>query len=242
MSDLNSDLITQEVDEEVRRERMRQLWSAYGRYLIGLAVGIVLLVGGREAYTAIVVSQEEASSAAFETAEKQAIEDSANAAQIWEQTLANVDGGYETIGRLRLAASAAANGDIPGAIAAYDTIAADGATDPSLRSLAQLFAGMLLSRDGQDLDGARARLSVVAIQGEPWYFSALEQLALVDIKMGDKEAALQNLDQLVNDSQTPASIQTRAGQLKQAIEAELGINSLALPESSDSTEAAETEQ
>ena len=242
MSDLNSDLITQEVDEEVRRERMRQLWNAYGRYLIGLAVGIVLLVGGREAYTAIVVSQEEASSAAFEAAEQQATDDSANAAQIWEQALAEVDGGYETIGRLRLAASAAANGDTLGAVAAYDAIADDSATDPSLRSLAQLFAGMLLSRDGQNLDGARSRLSVVAIQGEPWYFSALEQLALVDIKKGDKEAALQNLAQLVSDVQTPASIRTRSEQLKQAIEVELGVDPLASPIVEDDAAPAEVGQ
>ena len=236
MSDINSDLITQEVDEEVRRERMRQLWSAYGRYLIGLAVGIVLLVGGRQAYTAIVVSQEEASSAAFEAAEQKAAEDSANAVEIWQQAISEVEGGYQTISQLRLAASAAANGDTEAAIAAYDAVAADGSADSSLRSLAQLFAGMLVSREGQDLEGARARLSVVAIQGEAWYFSALEQLALVDIKLGDKEAALQNLNTLTADAQTPASIRTRAGELKQALEEQLGVDPLA------ATEAGETAQ
>lgn len=231
MSDINSDLITQEVDEEVRRERMRMLWSAYGKYLIGLAVGIVLLVGGREAYTAVVKSREEASSTAFDTAEVAAQEDTANAAQIWQDALGEFQGGYQTLGRLRLAASAAANGDVAGAVAAYDAIAADGAADPSLRGLARLFAGMLITRDGQDLDDARARLSVVAIPGDPWYFSALEQLALVDIKRGDKEAALQGLNQLVGDTETPQGIRARAEQLKFAIEAETGVDPLA--ESSD---------
>lgn len=236
MSDLQSDLVTQEVDEEVRRERMRQLWNAYGRYLIGLAVGIVILVGGREAYTAYVESSEEASSAAFEAAAEQAEGDTANAAQIWQDSLGSFDGGYNALAQLRLAASADANGDTTAAIAAYDAVAADPNTDESLKGLAQLFAGMLMSRDGEDLQGARARLSVVAIQGQPWYYSALEQLALVDIKLGDKEAALQGFAQLTDDLQTPQSIRTRAGQLRSAIEAELGIDPLALDEEGVATE------
>lgn len=228
MSDLQSDLVTQEVDEEVRRERMRQLWNAYGRYLIGLAVGIVILVGGREAYTAYVKSSEEASSAAFEAAAEKAVNDTANAAQIWQEAAGSLEGGYGALAQLRLAASADANGDTAAALAAYDAVAADPNTDESLKGLAQLFAGMLMSRDGDDLAGARARLSVVAIQGNPWYYSALEQLALVDIKLGDKEAALQGFTQLSDGLQTPQSIRARAGQLKAALEAELGIDPLAL--------------
>lgn len=227
MSDLNSDLITQEVDEEVRRERMKQLWSAYGKYLIGLAVGVVLLVGGREGFKAYVENREQASSAVFEAAQENSAADTANAAQIWQAALPELEGGYQTLGRMRLAASAAANGEIEGAIANYDAIASDKDTDPSLRSLAQLFAGMLVSREGTDLEEARARLSVVAIQGEPWYFSAVEQLALVDIQKGDKEAALAGFNQLVDDPATPQSVRARATQLKAALEEDLGIDPLA---------------
>ncbi len=239
MSDLQSDLVTQEVDEEVRRERMRQLWSAYGRYLIGLAVGIVILVGGREAYTAYVESGEEANSTAFEVAAEQAADDTANAAQIWREAANSLDGGYNALAQLRLAASADANGDTATAIAAYDAVAENADTDESLKGLAQLFAGMLIARDGNDLASARARLSVVAIQGNPWYFSALEQLALVDIKLGDKEAALQGFTQLAESLQTPQSIRTRAGQLKAALEAELGIDPLALNENVSEDEGVE---
>ena len=226
MSDINSDLITQEVDDEVRRERMNQLWNAYGKYLIGLAVGIVLLVGGREAYTSYVQSKQEASSAAFESAALASADDSASAVEIWQQALPSLQGGYSTLGRMRLAAAAAANGDVPTAISNYDAIAADTNADPSLRSMAQLFAGMLVSRDGVDLDDARARLSVVALKGEPWYFSGLEQLALVDIKKGDKEAALAGFTLLADDPETPQGISARAQQLKTALEKELGIDPL----------------
>lgn len=227
MSDINSDLITQEVDEEVRRERMKQLWDAYGKYLIGLAVGIVLLVGGREGYTAIVTSQQEASSAAFEAARDASEADTANAATIWQDALPELEGGYATLGRMRLASYAASNGDVAGAIAAYDAIAADAGADKALRGLASLFAGMLVAREGVDLDDARARLAVAAIKGEPWYYSALEQLAIVDVARGDKEAALGEVTQLVEDAETPAGIRQRANELKSSLEAELGIDPLA---------------
>ena len=226
VSDTNPDLIAQEVDDEVRRERMNQLWSAYGKYLIGLAVGIVLLVGGREAYTSYVKSLEEASSAAFETANLASVADSANAVEIWQNALPELQAGYATLGRMRLAAAASANGDVASAITSYDEIAADSGADESLRSMAQLFAGMLVSREGADLDDARARLSLVAIKGEPWYFSGLEQLALVDLKRGDKEAALAGYNLLANDTETPQAILARVTQLKLALEKELGIDPL----------------
>lgn len=251
MSDINSDLIAQEVDDEVRRERMNQLWNAYGKYLIGLAVGIVLLVGGVKAYESYVKSREEAGSAAFEAASVASADDSANAVEIWRNALPELKDGYATLGRMHLAAAASANGDVASAIASYDAIAADANTDPSLSSMAQLFAGMLISRDGTDLDAARARLSVVAIKGEPWYFSALEQLAVVDIKKGDKEAALAGFSQLVGDVETPPGIRARANQLKSALEKELGIDPLAglgleggatsAPDATENSEAASGE-
>lgn len=227
MSDLNSDLLTQEVDEEVRRERMKQLWSAYGKYLIGLAVGIVIIVGGREAYTAYVKSAEEASSTAFETARAASNEEGVDAAQIWRDALPALDGGYATIGRMRIAAAAAKEGNISEAIAAYDAIAADSSADDSLRSLAQLFAGMLVTRSGEDYTDARSRLSVVAIKGEPWYHSALEQLALVDLEIGDQEAALSGFKQLTEDPETPQNIRARAQEMRSALEKALGIDPLA---------------
>ncbi|WP_262695258.1 tetratricopeptide repeat protein [Kordiimonas aquimaris] len=227
MSDLNSDLLTQEVDDEVRSERMKQLWSAYGKYLIGLAVGIVIIVGGREAYTAYVQSKEEASSTAFEAARDASSIDGIDAAQAWTDALPDLEGGYKTIGRMRIAAAAAKDGNITEAVAAYDAIAADASADESLRSLAQLFAGMLITREGTDYEDARSRLSVVAIKGEPWYYSALEQLALVDLETGDQEAALSGFKQLTDDPETPQAIRARAQELRSALEKALGVDPIA---------------
>ena len=42
--------IFQEVDEEVRRERLMQLWKRYGNFVIAAAVIVVLGVGGWRGY------------------------------------------------------------------------------------------------------------------------------------------------------------------------------------------------
>jgi hypothetical protein len=226
VSDINSDLLTQEVDDEVRRERMRMLWNAYGKYLIGLAVGVVIFVGGNVGYEAYVRSGEEASSTEFERAREASVEDSANATQIWEDSLPSLKGGYKSIGRLRGAAAAAENGQVIEAIALYDAIAADTSADDSMRDLARLFAGMLVAREGENLADARTRLSVVAIKGNPWYFSGLEQMALIDLELGDQESALSGFTQLVDDSATPQPIRVRATELKAALQKAMGLDPL----------------
>src|SRR5437773_8168773 len=38
--------IFREIDEELRRDNLRKLWSRYGRYLIALAVVVLLIAGG----------------------------------------------------------------------------------------------------------------------------------------------------------------------------------------------------
>ena len=46
--------IFREVEEDIRRDRLQQLWDKYGIYLIGLVVGIIALtslVVGWRAYT-----------------------------------------------------------------------------------------------------------------------------------------------------------------------------------------------
>ena len=35
--------IFNEVDEDIRKERYKKLWSSYGKYLIGLIISIILI-------------------------------------------------------------------------------------------------------------------------------------------------------------------------------------------------------
>lgn len=219
MSDLNSDLLTQEVDDEVRRERMLNLWKAYGKYVIGGAVAIVAIVAGNEGYKAYVTSVEQKNSSAFEAAVDAAGADGADAVTVWEQAVPGLSAGYGALAQLRLASAAIDAGDLQRALATYEALAADSTADEALQQFAMLQAGMLLAGKMNDLDGARAHLSTIAQKGNTWYFSAQEQLALIDLQQGALGDALGKFALLADDAETPQSIRSRATQFRSFIEA-----------------------
>ncbi len=219
MSDINSDLIAQEVDDEVRRERMHLLWKNYGKYVIGAAVGIVLVVAGREIYNWRVSSVESQHSEAFQAAIEKADADGADAVAIWRDVAPQLGGGYVALAKLREAAALADSKDIAGAIATYESLASDSATPTNLAELGTLKASMLMIGQG-DLDTARGKLATIAVKGKAWYFSAQEQLALIDLQQGDTDGALEKFTLLADDAQTPQTIQGRASQFRTFIEAQ----------------------
>ena len=57
------DNIFDEITADLRRDRMAGAWAKYGRYVIGLAVAIVMLVAGVIGYDALRTGQREAASA-----------------------------------------------------------------------------------------------------------------------------------------------------------------------------------
>jgi len=219
VSDINSDLIAQEVDDEVRRERMNLLWKNYGKYVIGAAVGVVLVVAGREIYNWRVSSIESQHSEAFQAAMEAAEIEGADAAAIWRETMPKLGGGYVALAQLRQAAALVDGGDTSGAIATYDALAASDTGSAALRELATLKSAMLMISQN-DLDGARSKLATIAVKGRAWYFSAQEQLALIDLQQGDFDSALVKFTLLADDAETPRSIQARASQFRTFIEAQ----------------------
>lgn len=221
MSDINSDLATQEVDEEVRRERMMRLWQASRRYVIGGAVGVVLVVAGREIYMNRAASIEGAHSEAFQSALDASAVEGADAASVWQQALPELgESGYAALARLRVAGALVESGKAAEAMQAYNALATDTSANEAVRELATLKSAMLQASQAGDLDAAKGRLATIAIKGKAWYFSAQEQLALIDLQQGNMNAALQKFILLADDADTPPSIQARATQFRNFIEAQ----------------------
>lgn len=236
MSDTNPDLAAQEVDDELRRDEMNRLWKKYGKFVIGGAVGIVLAVGGTQLYKYQVRSTQESNSAKFSGAMEKAEADGADAAAIWSAVAPELDAGYAALAELRAASALAAAGKAEAAIAAYDALAASTDGDIILREYAQLRAGLLVVDKTGDLDGARSRFTVLAVAEKPWYYSAVEQLAFLDMKQGDTETAYERFATLADDAGTPQSIGTRARNFRDMLERQLPQNNLTSPEDAAPTQ------
>ena len=48
---MSNDTLIREVDDELRRDRMRKLWRQAAPFVIGAAIAVVLLVAGYEGWT-----------------------------------------------------------------------------------------------------------------------------------------------------------------------------------------------
>lgn len=219
-----SDNIFREVDEELRNERMRALWSRYGIYVIGGAVAIVLVVAANEAWKWWQASEAARSSDLFE-AVVVAIEDGdADAARAAiETTVGEASGEYPVLARFAEAGMLASGGDTEAAIAAYDELAGT-VENTRLRELAQLYTAYLLADSG-DVAAVSARVATMLAPDHPMRNAAREALALTNYVAGEGEAALSLYNAILDDPETTQDIGSRAA----IAAAQLASEGVALP-------------
>jgi hypothetical protein len=181
-----------EVDEEVRRERLKKLWDEYSIYIIAGALLIIAAVGGWRGYQYL--EAKKAAEAAF------------------NDLAAKAPSGYRTLARLRAAAEVASR-DPQGAAKLYDDIAADRSVGTTERDLARVrAAGLLL--ESTSYPSMLQRLEPATAPGATFRHTARELLALSAWRANDTAAARQWLDLIANDGETPPSLRSRAEALQ----------------------------
>jgi hypothetical protein len=206
-----SDIFT-EVDEEVRRERLKKLWDRYGNLVIAAAVVAVISVGGWRGYQYYEAKQAAAAGGQFDAAADLADQGkTADAEAAFGKIAAEGTAGYRALARLRLAATAAER-DPKAAVAAYDAIANDGSVAKVFQEFAGVRAGMLLV-DSAPLAEITKRLEPLAQAGGAFRHSARELLALAAVQATDSAAAKKWFDMILGDAETPQSLRTRIDML-----------------------------
>jgi len=211
--------IFQEVDEEVRRERLLKLWERYQNYVIAGIVLILIGVAGWRAYDWWEAKKAAEAGTAFEAAVMLAETGKhAEAEAAFAKTSVEGTSGYRSLARLRQAAELAQT-DIKAAIAAYEKIAADGSVGSDLQDLAGLRAAALLL-DAGSFNDARKELDPLAGERRPYRHNARELLALAAWRAGDIPAAKHWFDIIATDIMTPADIRTRVEMLAALVAAQ----------------------
>jgi hypothetical protein len=210
--------IFQEVDEEVRRERLQKLWQQYGNFVIAVCILIIAGVGAWRGYEWWQTKKAGESGAAFENAVTLAEAGKHQDAEAAFAKLA-LDGtaGYRALARLREAAELA-HSDKAAAVKAYDEIAADKSAGEIMQELAAVRAGFLLV-DTTPYSEMRQRLEPLTASGKTFRHSARELLALSAWKSDDINAARQWTGMIITDPQSPQGIRSRAEVLSELIAA-----------------------
>jgi hypothetical protein len=211
--------IFHEVDEEVRRERLKKLWDRYSIHLIAVAVLIVAGIGAWRGYEYWVAKRAAAAGAAFEAAAVLNEQGKfAEAEAAFAKVAADAPEGYRVLARMR---TAGVLGQLKSAeaVKAYDELSADASLRPIWQDLAAVRAGLLLV-DTASLADMRRRLDPVAEPTRSFRHTARELLALSAWRNHDLPAARRYLDMIAGDAESPVGTRARADVLSGLITAE----------------------
>lgn len=208
----NTDSFIDEVAEEVRRERLFRLYRRYGWIVV---LVIVAIVGAAAVYEWQKASRR-ADARAFGDAVLAALD--APDAPARRAALAGIAaGGPEQAALLALLVSDAGvatgeDGDRAAALAALDAVAGDATLDPMWRDLAVL-RRVSAAGEAMTADDRRAALQPLTAPGRPYRPLAQEQVALLDLAVGDHTAALAAFRALVDDQEATEALRRRAAQM-----------------------------
>ncbi len=202
--------IFREVDEELRSDRMRALWRRFAPYVIGAAVGVVLVVAGNEGWTWYHANNAAKSSDELYSAFKLIDGGDLPAAQTQlDALIADGSGNYPVLAQFRKAGVLAKEGAVADAVAAYDALA-NAQSNARLRELALVLGGTLMI-DAGTLADVESRVGSIAAEGSPLRNAAREALGLAQYKAGDFAAAQASFEAVVNDPLSQSTVRNRMG-------------------------------
>lgn len=230
-----SETFIREVDEELRRDQLKQLWMRFAPVVIGVCILVVAVTGGYRGWLWWQDRQAAQAGDRFLSAIEQIQNGNTEEGEAALDAIAKDGGtGYAALAQLRLAGEKAAAGDKAGALAAFDALTNEKSVAEPLRDLARIRAA-LLALDTGDLEGAKTRAQPLNVSGNPWRHAAREVLGTVAYQQGDLQNARVIFSDIQQDAQTPPDLWIRAGLIVSLIDGQLAAPAPA-PASDGSTE------
>jgi len=202
-----------EVDENLRRDQLRDMGKRYGPLIVGAIVLFLAAIGGwlywqdRQAKQA--QKDSETLSAIYADIAAQ------NVATVPQRLKPLEDSSNDIVSataRLAQAAVALEKNDRQTALAQFKDVAADKGLPKPYRDLATVRA-VALEFDSLKPEQVIERLQPLTKAGEPWFGSAGELTAMAYLKQGQKAKAAKLFADIAADQEVPPTIRTRAVQV-----------------------------
>jgi hypothetical protein len=221
-----SETFLREVDENLRRDQLRDFFKENGSWLIAAVVLFLAASGGIIWWKQYQVQRNE------EHVEKlaQIYKDvgagkMGQAPQELDELSKSGSKAVRASAQFARAAIALQQGDTKQATAAYTSIANDDSLPKPYRDAA-LIRQTALQFDQLQPQEVISRLAPLAKPGEPWFGSAGEMTALAMIKQGNNQQAGQLFAAIARDQSVPEAIRSRAVQVASS----LGVDAAAAPQ------------
>lgn len=207
-----------EIDEEVQKDKALAWWKKNSKFVYGLAVVIVLGSAGYKGWEAYETNRRAENSEAYAAALQQLTDGNLAAGQTALSELADPSaGGYGVLATFEQARMSLEEGDLAGATALWDQIAAAPEAGTAFQGVATLLS-VLHQLDGGDPADLQARLDPLTEASSPFRPSALELSALLALRDGDEAKALSLYTDVADDFNAPPALRTRAAQMIDALQ------------------------
>lgn len=208
-----NEIFLREVDENLRRDRVRDFWKKYGLW-VGVSVAVFLLASGGYIYWQnYKLQRSEAQVEQFAEILKNIGQGSrGTSAKQLDDLSENGSKAVRATALFTRAAMAIEDNDLKLAVAKYGEIAGDSSLPKSFRDAAIIRQTALQFdqlQPGQVID----RLAPLAQPGSPWFGSAGEMTGLALVKQGQKDQAAKIFSAIAKDNSVPPEIRSRSVQL-----------------------------
>lgn len=203
--------IFQEVDEDLRRERLKRAWDRYGIFVIAAALLIIVITAGYRGYDAWQTGRERAAGDLFVAALADAEETrTTSAAQMLTAFAEDAPAGYAMLARFR-AATVYAQADQPEqARDMFAALVADSKLKPVYRDIARLRLAQI-ELDLGETDAARQTVAVMAEDpNNPYSASAQELMGLIAYAANDMAGAQRWFKTVRDGANVPPGLRARA--------------------------------
>lgn len=201
-----------EINDDLRHQKLQEFWKENGNWIIGGAIGAVLLTGAMAFWRHWDYERNVSATAAL----SQIV--GTDAAKL-ESFAADADKKHAAIARFMAADAYVQKKENDKAIAAYNEIAKTSGLDKAWRDLARLHSiGLRMDKD--EPAALEKELAKLTDDKAAWRFTALEYQALLAAKQGQKQRAAEILARVTGDPDAPEDARQRTFSLRELYVAE----------------------
>ena len=211
MSDTDSFL--QEVSEELRRDRLYRNIRKYG----WIAILLVIVIVGAATYREYLKSQAETEAELFGTSIIDALNERNAADRISKLQKINAPGeNAKAVVAMLLSAESIGNETASLEVSNLSDAIEVSLIDPHYRDLLN-FKTLLKSSEIMNLDERLKAFSALSKPGNPFRLLAEEQMALIELELGNTDSAIEKISQILLDAELTAGLRNRATQMMIAL-------------------------
>jgi hypothetical protein len=201
-----SDILRQ-VDEDLRKEKLSNLFKKYGLYAVSVIIVIVFTVIGYQLNVSISKSKNEILVETFINATND--NNFIKQIPLYEEIISSNNEYLSGLAALRTSNLQVQNGNIEEGYSTLEKIAENIEYDVVIRDLATYLLFMAKMEDPDDL-ASNLNLTNERIESSPFKYSFLEIIAVRKLILGDYAEAKKDFEDLISNLDLPIEIRNRA--------------------------------